>query len=182
MGQRLPSGVRVHSEPPSVPPSLYSCAQLHGSLYNHEDKEQATHKVCLPVYGAFGPSLFLIESLRDSYIKKVKTNAKALAAGLRARGHEVATDGTDNHLLLWDLRPRGLTGSKMEKLLEACSISANKVCLRLLVAHVVNHARASPSVYRYMLAPLCICARYRGDANLTAEAVVGVAVPDGVGL
>ncbi|CAN0385025.1 unnamed protein product [Ectocarpus sp. 12 AP-2014] len=61
-----------------------------------------------------------------SYIKKVKTNAKALAAGLRARGHEVATDGTDNHLLLWDLRPRGLTGSKMEKLLEACSISANK--------------------------------------------------------
>ncbi|CAM9914731.1 unnamed protein product, partial [Ectocarpus sp. 8 AP-2014] len=61
-----------------------------------------------------------------SYIKKVKTNAKALAAGLRARGHEVATDGTDNHLLLWDLRPRGLTGSKMEKILEACSISANK--------------------------------------------------------
>lgn len=73
------------------------------------------------------PSLSLVKSLRDSYIKKVKTNAKALAAGLRARGHEVATDGTDNHLLLWDLRPRGLTGSKMEKLLEACSISANKV-------------------------------------------------------
>ena len=43
-------------------------------------------------------------------------------------GHEVATGGTDNHLLLWDLRPKGLTGSKMEKLLEACSISANKVC------------------------------------------------------
>ncbi|CAN0530181.1 unnamed protein product [Laminaria digitata] len=62
-----------------------------------------------------------------SYIQRVKGNAKALAAGLRARGHEVATGGTDNHLLLWDLRPKGLTGSKMEKLLEACSISANKV-------------------------------------------------------
>ncbi|CAN0007619.1 unnamed protein product [Scytosiphon promiscuus] len=61
-----------------------------------------------------------------SYIKKVKANAKALAAGLRARGHQVATDGTDNHLLLWDLRPKGITGSKVEKLLEACSISANK--------------------------------------------------------
>ncbi|CAN0330423.1 unnamed protein product [Pylaiella littoralis] len=60
------------------------------------------------------------------YIQKVKGNAKALAAGLRSRGHQVATDGTDNHLLLWDLRPKGLTGSKMEKVLEACSISANK--------------------------------------------------------
>lgn len=60
----------------------------------------------------------------------MKGNAKALAAGLRSRGHQVATDGTDNHLLLWDLRPKGITGSKVEKLLEACSISANKVGLR----------------------------------------------------
>lgn len=65
-----------------------------------------------------------------SYIQRVKSNAQALAAGLRERGHDVATDGTDNHLLLWDLRPKGLTGSKMEKLLEACSISANKVGVR----------------------------------------------------
>lgn len=65
--------------------------------------------------------------MNRSYIQRVKRNAQALAAGLRERGHEVATDGTDNHLLLWDLRPKGLTGSKMEKLLEACSISANKV-------------------------------------------------------
>eukprot|EP00752_Nemacystus_decipiens_P011725 g10406.t1 len=74
-----------------------------------------------------------------SYIRRVKRNAQALAAGLRERGHEVATDGTDNHLLLWDLRPKGLTGSKMEKLLEACSISANKLITayrRLEVAEV----------------------------------------------
>ena len=34
--------------------------------------------------------------------------------------------GTDNHLILWDLRPHGFTGSKMEKLCEAVSISLNK--------------------------------------------------------
>ena len=34
--------------------------------------------------------------------------------------------GTDNHLILWDLRPHGITGSKMEKLCEAAHISINK--------------------------------------------------------
>ena len=36
------------------------------------------------------------------------------------------SNGTDNHLILWDLRPQGLTGSKMEKVLEEVSISVNK--------------------------------------------------------
>ena len=41
-------------------------------------------------------------------------------------GHRIVTNGTDNHLLLWDVRPHGVTGSKMEKLLERVSISCNK--------------------------------------------------------
>lgn len=60
------------------------------------------------------------------YIINVKANAKALASGLMKRGHKLLTDGTDNHLLLWDLRPHDLTGSKMEKLFETVHISVNK--------------------------------------------------------
>ena len=45
-------------------------------------------------------------------------------------GYEIVTGGTDNHLVLWDLRPLGLTGSKLEKLCEAVHISLNKNAVR----------------------------------------------------
>merc|ERR1719191_834926 len=60
------------------------------------------------------------------YSKQVVKNAKTLAAELMAKGHKLATDGTDNHLVLWDLRPHGLTGSKVEKVCEEASISLNR--------------------------------------------------------
>eukprot|EP00403_Amphidinium_massartii_P040671 CAMPEP_0178433108 /NCGR_PEP_ID=MMETSP0689_2-20121128/32734_1 /TAXON_ID=160604 /ORGANISM="Amphidinium massartii, Strain CS-259" /LENGTH=451 /DNA_ID=CAMNT_0020055123 /DNA_START=62 /DNA_END=1417 /DNA_ORIENTATION=+ len=60
------------------------------------------------------------------YSKQVVTNAKALAETLISKGHKLASDGTDNHLVLWDLRPHSLTGSKLEKVCEACSISLNR--------------------------------------------------------
>merc|ERR1712151_716298 len=60
------------------------------------------------------------------YSKQVVANSKALAAALKAKGHKLASDGTDNHLILWDLRPHGLTGSKVEKVCEAVSISLNR--------------------------------------------------------
>merc|ERR1712211_69507 len=63
------------------------------------------------------------------YSKKVVANAKALAETLKAKGHKLASDGTDNHLILWDLRPHGLTGSKVEKVCDACSISLNRNCV-----------------------------------------------------
>jgi len=49
-----------------------------------------------------------------------------LGEELTKRGFELVTGGTDNHLVLWDLRKHGLTGSKMEKLYEMVSISVNK--------------------------------------------------------
>merc|ERR1712232_457970 len=49
-----------------------------------------------------------------------------LAEALKAKGHKLASDGTDNHLILWDLRPHGLTGGKVEKVCEAASISLNR--------------------------------------------------------
>merc|ERR1711963_16585 len=60
------------------------------------------------------------------YSKQVVSNAKSLAEALKAKGHKLASDGTDNHLILWDLRPHGLTGGKVEKVCEVCSISLNR--------------------------------------------------------
>merc|ERR1712048_391680 len=60
------------------------------------------------------------------YSKNVVTNARTLADTLKEKGHKLASDGTDNHLVLWDLRPHGLTGSKVEKVCEAVSISLNR--------------------------------------------------------
>lgn len=62
----------------------------------------------------------------QEYANAVVTNAQALAKGLTDRGHVLATGGTDNHLLLWDVRPWGLTGSKVEKVLELASVTTNK--------------------------------------------------------
>ena len=42
------------------------------------------------------------------------------------RGHKLVTDGTDNHLLLLDVRPHGLTGSKLEKACDEVHITLNK--------------------------------------------------------
>merc|ERR1712005_77633 len=53
-------------------------------------------------------------------------NAQVLADTLKSKGHKLAADGTDNHLVLWDLRPHGLTGGKVEKVCEYASISLNR--------------------------------------------------------
>lgn len=60
------------------------------------------------------------------YCKQVCTNAKHLADKLREKGYSLVTNGTDNHLILWDLRPQGITGSKVEKLADMCNITLNK--------------------------------------------------------
>merc|ERR1719487_2572856 len=60
------------------------------------------------------------------YTKQVKANAAALCAFLVSKGYKLATNGTENHLMLWDLRPLGLTGSKVEKVFEEMHITLNK--------------------------------------------------------
>ena len=60
------------------------------------------------------------------YIQQVKKNAKVLAEELINYGYHVCTNGTDNHLLLVDLRDKGVSGSKIEKLCELANISINK--------------------------------------------------------
>lgn len=63
------------------------------------------------------------------YAKQVQKNAQALAKTLESYGYSLATGGTDNHLILWDLKPQQLTGSKFEKLCDAVSITLNKNCV-----------------------------------------------------
>ena len=58
-----------------------------------------------------------------TYIKQVKANASALCNFLVSKNYKLATNGTENHLMLWDLRPLGLTGSKVEKVLEEMHIT-----------------------------------------------------------
>ena len=60
------------------------------------------------------------------YGKNIIDNAQALAKGLMDRGLSIVSGGTDNHLMLLDLRPQELTGKEIEKLLDAAHITANK--------------------------------------------------------
>ena len=60
------------------------------------------------------------------YIKQVKSNAKALADFLINNGFKLITGGTDNHLLLVDLKNKNVSGSKVEYLCECVDISLNK--------------------------------------------------------
>ena len=53
-------------------------------------------------------------------------NAKALSAGLTENGIRLVSGGTDNHLMLIDLRGTGKTGKEAEKLLHAANITTNK--------------------------------------------------------
>ncbi|CAM3408986.1 serine hydroxymethyltransferase [Hydrogenibacillus schlegelii] len=60
------------------------------------------------------------------YSEQVVKNARRLAEALRARGFRLVSGGTDNHLILIDLRNRGLTGREAEARLDAVGITTNK--------------------------------------------------------
>lgn len=60
-----------------------------------------------------------------AYAKQVVANARALADALVEYGYKLQSGGTDNHLVLWDLRPLGLTGSKVEKVCDLMGITIN---------------------------------------------------------
>ncbi|HKP15805.1 MAG TPA: serine hydroxymethyltransferase [Gemmatimonadaceae bacterium] len=64
-------------------------------------------------------------SFKD-YSRQVVANAKALAQALVSRGYQLVSGGTDNHLMLVDLRNKGLTGKVAEKALDLAAITVNK--------------------------------------------------------
>ncbi|MEF2279839.1 serine hydroxymethyltransferase [Deinococcus sp. YIM 134068] len=75
---------------------------------------------------AFGEALR--PEFRD-YCARVIRNAQALARAFQERGYRVVSGGTDNHLLVLDLRPQGLNGTKATKRLDANSITISKSTL-----------------------------------------------------
>ena len=61
-----------------------------------------------------------------TYQKQVIANAKALAKGLMDRGFDIVSGGTDNHLMLVDLRSKQITGKKAERYLDEVGVTCNK--------------------------------------------------------
>ena len=60
------------------------------------------------------------------YAAQVVKNAKALAASLQEKGFRIVSGGTDNHLMLVDLRSKGVTGKEAQNLLDGVGITANR--------------------------------------------------------
>ncbi|XP_059991315.1 serine hydroxymethyltransferase, cytosolic isoform X2 [Lagenorhynchus albirostris] len=87
---------------------------LQGGPHNH-----AIAGVAVALKQAMTPEFRL-------YQRQVLANCRALAETLMALGYKVVTGGSDNHLILVDLRSKGTDGGRAEKVLEACSIACNK--------------------------------------------------------
>lgn len=97
--------------PPPHPPFPFS---PQGGPHNHQ-------------IGALAVALKYVATPEfKTYQQQVVANARALAARLISHGYKLVTDGTDNHLILWDLRPVGLTGSKAQVACDACHLTLNK--------------------------------------------------------
>lgn len=62
----------------------------------------------------------------QAYQAQVLANAQAMATSLVSLGYTLATGGTDTHMLLLDLRPQGVDGARVERVLELVNIAANK--------------------------------------------------------
>jgi glycine hydroxymethyltransferase len=101
--------------------------------------EQLTKKLNSAIFPGLqgGPLMHVIaakavafaEALRPEfkvYAGNVVENAKALADALRGHGFDIVSGGTDNHLMLVDLRPKGLKGNVSEKALVRAGLTCNK--------------------------------------------------------
>lgn len=105
-------------------------------LTNDEELAKKINKAVFPgIQG--GPLMHVIaskavcfgEALKPEfkeYGKKVVENAQALAKGLVERGFNLVSGGTDNHLMLVDLRPFDITGKELERRLDEVYITVNK--------------------------------------------------------
>ncbi len=107
-----------------------------GMILCKEEYAEEIDKAVFP-YSQGGPLMHQIagkavcfnEALKPEfkdYSKQIKRNTKALAEGLRSKGLRLVSGGTDNHLVLVDLKDEEVTGKEGEKALEDCNIVVNK--------------------------------------------------------
>lgn len=110
-----------------------------GGLIMSRDSEKYGAKINKAVFPGTqgGPLMHVIaakavalkEALAPSfkeYQKKVVDNARALATALLERGFELVSGGTDNHMILVDLRNKGITGSEAQELFDKVGLTVNK--------------------------------------------------------
>jgi glycine hydroxymethyltransferase len=105
-------------------------------LTNDEDIAKKINSAVFPglqggplMHAIAGKAVAFGEALRPEfklYAKNVVENAKALAETLQRGGCDIVSGGTDNHLMLVDLRPKGLTGKAAEAALGRAKITCNK--------------------------------------------------------
>jgi RpiB/LacA/LacB family sugar-phosphate isomerase len=132
----------VHPTP--VPYADFVTSTTHKSLRGPRGgiilcREEFAKKIDAQVFPGIqgGPLMHVIaakavcfhEALQPSfktYQQQVVTNAKALAAALAAHGFTIMSGGTDNHLMLVDLRPQGLNGKIAQESLDEAGITVNK--------------------------------------------------------
>jgi glycine hydroxymethyltransferase len=83
------------------------------------------------------------------YAQRVVGNARALADGLTRRGLRLISGGTDNHLMLIDLRPLGLTGKRVQEIFDTVGMTVNRNSIPFDTASKFNPSGirlGSPSV------------------------------------
>jgi glycine hydroxymethyltransferase len=107
-----------------------------GAILCKAEYKKAVNKVIFPgiqggplMHTIAGKAVCFHEALQPEfkdYQQKVIDNAKALAEAFVKRGFELVSGGTDNHLMLVDLRTKGVTGKLAEKLLDSIGITTNK--------------------------------------------------------
>jgi glycine hydroxymethyltransferase len=132
----------IHPSP--VPFADFVTTTTHKSLRGPRSglilcKEQYAKKIDAQVFPGVqgGPLMQVVaakavcfhEALQPSfktYAEQIVLNAKALAARLSMLGYKISSGGTDNHVLLVDLRPNGMTGLEAQETLDKAAITVNK--------------------------------------------------------
>ncbi|HEY8962532.1 MAG TPA: ribose 5-phosphate isomerase B [Luteolibacter sp.] len=132
----------VHPSP--VPHADFVTSTTHKSLRGPRGglilcKEEFAKKIDAQVFPGIqgGPLMHVIaakavcfgEALKPEfkgYSEQVVKNAQALAARLASHGYRIVSGGTDNHLMLVDLRPKGLNGAEASHALDEAGITVNK--------------------------------------------------------
>lgn len=110
-----------------------------GLIFFRKDRDDLKNKINQAVFPACqgGPHNHIIAGVAvalklvntqefKEYCSQILLNSNILSSELQNFGYKIVSKGTDNHIVLWDLRPLGLTGSKLELVCDKANITINK--------------------------------------------------------
>jgi len=113
---------------------------------------------------AIATALHQVDTIEfTEYSKKVITNSKFLSKCLQEYGFDILTNGTDNHIVMINLKNKGITGSKFEKIAEMCNVSVNKNAI------VTDKSALSPSGIRLGTSAMTTRGFKENDFKFVAE-------------